>query len=297
MKRIGIIMFVSVLLLFCCIPFVNASSKEGGKTLIENGETCCTPSEEPFCNTIRKIARELGIPDSVMTSKKVHAILEKYNNDLDDYLFYRDDREPRYPHFLLSQKIKTDIECQLYLSLKNGIILNPKTNREINENARISSIIDMLSKEKIFETRLYGSYGKTLVNIMQEILTEPQQIRLKECILTLKDCCDAKGIKSILQSASKNNAFLLICPYEKNVKSKERLLEYFVKRLELMAKYIKDVYYKFDRQYWIYSTGSDPHHECQHALFLANKETNKISWVYKPHDMSADAAVIGKTGY
>ena len=49
-------------------------------------------------------------------------------------------------------------------------------------------------------------------------------------------------------------------------------------------------------KYWIRSTGSDTHCKGQHALFLVNKKTGNKEKVYKPHDLSADDAVVGKNG-
>ena len=69
------------------------------------------------------------------------------------------------------------------------------------------------------------------------------------------------------------------------------------------SDYIEDVYKnkeyhgeKIGKNYWIRSTGSDPHKNGEHALFLVGKKSGKIERVYKPHDLAPDAAVLGEHG-
>jgi lantibiotic modifying enzyme len=65
-----------------------------------------------------------------------------------------------------------------------------------------------------------------------------------------------------------------------------------------MTKYAEDVYKKFENKddgYWVESTGSDPHQDGKHALFLINKNDENKKLVYKPRDLSADFAILGKT--
>ena len=88
------------------------------------------------------------------------------------------------------------------------------------------------------------------------------------------------------------------------------LSQSFINRLDLMTAYVENVSRKkdIDKKYWVRSTGSDPHHNGQHALFLVNrqnqegyekdsrKQAGKIDKVYKPHDLAADNAIVGKDG-
>ena len=199
-------------------------------------------------------------------------------------------------------------EIQLYSELEHSKIQRPSSEQDERENTRISRIMDMLSTEKIFADSGIPTY--TLHTIMQWLTPEQCQ-KVKKYILKLKTYCDAEGIKSVLEGASTNvnpARAMLYKPggrqiSDLNVKS---LSESFVKRLELMTSYIEEVAdktyvdngqtKKFGDEYWIRSTGSDPHYKGQHALFLVNKRTGNIEKVYKPHDLSADNAVVGREG-
>ncbi|MBQ6143646.1 MAG: DUF4135 domain-containing protein [Clostridia bacterium] len=198
-------------------------------------------------------------------------------------------------------------ENNLYLELE-------KCKKSGKSNHRINDIINMLSTEKIFEHSIRNNKGSHTLHEVFLKLNNDQVSRLKECILRLKKYCDAEGIKSILQSANKNDINLLIDFDEKDKEISFHLADYFIKRLELITLYIKQVAEteyngkKFWGKYWIRSTGSDLHHEGQHALFLVNKQNRKgnkndsrkkagaVTKVYKPHDLSADNVVVGNNG-
>lgn len=151
------------------------------------------------------------------------------------------------------------------------------------EEQKCINIDKMLNEEKIFDDE------KTFEDAQSHILANYSQ-KLNNYITRLKRCCDAEGVKSVLQGANTN-----VSPIQYttllNLNPK-----YFMKRLELITAYIEKVYKQFNNKYWIRSTGSDPHQDAQHALFLISKITNRIISVYKPHDMSADAAVVGQNG-
>ena len=198
-------------------------------------------------------------------------------------------------------------ENNLYLELE-------KCKKSGKSNHRINDIINMLSTEKIFEHSIGNNKGSHTLHEVFLKLNNDQVRRLKECILKLKKYCDAEGIKSILQSANKNDINLLMDFDEKDKEISFHLADYFIKRLELITLYIKQVAEteyngkKFWGKYWIRSTGSDLHHEGQHALFLVNKQNRKgnendsrkkagaVTKVYKPHDLSADNVVVGNNG-
>jgi len=184
---------------------------------------------------------------------------------------------------------------------------------------RILEIKEMLRNDKFFPEDKTPTYN--LYTVMQWMTPEQYQVVVNS-ILTLKDYCDAKGIKSVLESANTNvivDKFrvMLQNPNNTNYSKNKKLLlaDSFAKRLELMTEYIEKVAQKqdadgetFRSKYWIRSTGSDPHHNGEHALFLVNKQNQEgyesddtkkegqIAKVYKPHDLSADNAVVGKNG-
>ena len=210
-------------------------------------------------------------------------------------------------------------EIQLYSELEHSKIQRPSSEQDERENTRISRIMDMLSTEKIFADSGIPTY--TLHTIMQWLTPEQCQ-KVKKYILKLKTYCDAKGIKSVLEGASVNSvttSFRLLLQNPDNTSYSDDQIKvlagYFVKRLELMTSYIEEVADKkdsdersFKDKYFIRSTGSDPHYKGQHALFLVNKysqegsetdprkKAGNIAKVYKPHDLSADTAVVGKKG-
>lgn len=198
--------------------------------------------------------------------------------------------------------IKNEIpeENELYLELEK---------KKKHNFCQVTKIIDMLSMEKIFPIDLYSSV--TLHTVMKQMSPE-QRNKVKGCILRLQKYCDVEGIKAILQSADVNVSKFRIMLV--NNTSLPNQSDCFITRLEFMTSYIEQVAkVKYDhktigKKYWICSTGSDPHHEGQHTLFLVNKQNykmcerhsrkkaDKIAKVYKPHDLDADNAIVGKDG-
>lgn len=212
---------------------------------------------------------------------------------------------------------KSSAEYQLYFELENH--RDPEYNFEnlndyydeiFKEDDRITEIIDMLSTEKIFEHSTGSEEDPHTLHemILKLYRTIPKSSKdliskLKKCILILKNHCDAEGMKSILKSANKNDVNVLIDFSEESEETFLCRTEYFIKRLEFMTSYIERVFKETDtdmktigEKYWIRSTGSDTHCKGQHALFLVNKKTGNKEKVYKPHDLSADDAVVGKNG-
>lgn len=213
---------------------------------------------------------------------------------------------------------KNSAEYELYYKLENHSDpeynfenLNDYYDKIFNEDDRIVQIMDMLSTEKMVE-HCTGSDEdfhtlREMILKFHEMMPEFNKIsmllELKNCILNLKNYCDADGIKSVLKSANKNDINVLIDFNEEDKAIFLYRVEYFIKRLKLMTSYIEQVAQKRDsnmktigEKYWIHSTGSDLHYNGQHALFLINKKTGAKEKVYKPHDLSADNAVVGKNG-
>lgn len=163
--------------------------------------------------------------------------------------------------------------------------------------------MDMLSTEKIFYDDMQISDDYTTLHMIMTWLSSQQCSDVKKIILELKDYCDAKGITSVLEGANANVRKDL--PILKNPQNslvddaqKELFKEAFITRLNSMKEYIKKVYNNNevnpDKACWIRSTGSDPHHEGEHALFLVDKISKQITGVYKAHDLRADSAVVGQ---
>lgn len=267
------------------------------------------PSDEELRAIIKRKATDLNIAPHPMDEilNKAKEYYESYFTYLTSMwkLWYKNYPEACCVWALNTIKNENPTENELYLELESSV--TSQNNQA--ENKRITEIMDMLSTEKIFAGSARPTY--TLHTIMQW-LTPEQCGEIKNCILKLKTYCDAEGIKSVLEGANTNVNPARAMLYEPggkqisdlNVKS---LSESFVKRLELMTAYIETVANstyrdqngsekRFGDEYWIHSTGSDPHHNGQHALFLVNKITGNIERVYKPHDLSADNVVVGKNG-
>ena len=109
-------------------------------------------------------------------------------------------------------------------------------------NRRILKIIEWLSAKKIFLRN--EKYVFTLHQVLKWLTLE-QCKRVKKCIIVLKDYCDAIGICSILEGANINvskKKILLQDPIGSDLSENEKKYKpaAFVKRLELMTKYIKD---------------------------------------------------------
>lgn len=134
---------------------------------------------------------------------------------------------------------------------------------------------------------------------IMSVLNTGQCEQMVSLIMELKEYCDSEGVKSVIHAA-KTNVDVNIFDYSRDHEITGR---YFINRLELMTSYVKNVAEKeyvagtqIKEKYWIRSTGSDPHENGQHALFLVNKDNKKIERVYKPHDLTSDAAVVGRNG-
>lgn len=244
-------------------------------------------------------------------SKLKYLLYSFFTDGFQDYLHVCIDRALKSEQNKFGELDKNSTEYQLYLDLEKGKKIGEELSESDKaENERIAKIIDMLSTEEIFPTEVTSAC--TLNTVMKWMKQEHRE-RLKKYILKLKDYCDAKGIASVLESADVN-----VIKRQDRIMlqdSAKSLHKQFINRLRMMTEYIQEVAKKtdadgktFGEKYWIRSTGSDPHYKGQHALFLVNKQNQegyehddskkegKIAKVYKPHDLSADNAVVGKRG-
>ena len=266
------------------------------------------PSDDEFKEIIKRKAKDLNIAPYPMNEilNKAKEYYQSYFTYLTSMwkLWYKNYPEACCVWALNTIKNENPTENELYLELESSVT-SQNNQAEIN---RIAEIMDMLSTEKIFIGES-GQKDATLHNVLS-ILTEDQQEHVKNSILKLKGCCDAEGVKSVLKGASKNVEHNIIDFQQfkawQDTNKPERIdncKKAFVKRLDLMANYIEDVYNnneynkeKIGKNYWIRSTGSDPHKNGEHALFLVGKKSGKIERIYKPHDLAPDAIVVGSNG-
>ena len=274
-------------------------------------------SYEKLCKKILEEAKELKISHSLLAQELENVIVQYRKNESSwvmwfDWILKPPDWSKDYVQTCIIEalqsikpkKIKNEID-KFYNSLEKGEIRNCTTLSDEREKQRINKIMDMLSTEKIFPK--IGQRAYTLYTVMQW-MTNSQCNKVKDCILRLKNYCDVEGIKSVIENASINVSNLRALLYEPKYDkisdpNKNALKKSFIKRLKLMTSYIEHVAKEkdfdekmFEEKYWIRSTGSDPHYQGRHALFLVNKETDVIEKVYKPHDLGADDVVVGKNG-
>lgn len=263
------------------------------------------PSDEELREIIKRKAKDLNI-----APHPINEILNKAKEYYESYftyltsmwkLWYKNYPKACCVWALNTIKNENPTENKLYLELESSV--TSQTNQ--TETNRIAEIMDMLSTQKIFSNDNLIPDDYTNLHTIMSWLDKNQCIIVKDIILELKDYCDAQGIVSLLESANANvtkGIPILKNPRNTHVTDAQRNLfkEAFIKRLELMKDYVKNVYNNDevnpDRKFWIRSTGSDPHNEGRHALYLVDKKSGQKTSVYKAHDLHADAAIIGKNG-
>lgn len=279
------------------------------------------PEREELWPQIEAEAKNMGISENFINQELVKsAIMNKVEEYYKSFMWwawwrmtYKNDNylDTCIIWGLNSIKSENSEECNLYSELENSKL---EDNEE--EKARITEIMAMLSTESIFPED-FDSY--VTLHVAMQRMTPEQCSKVKEYILVLKDYCDKEGVKGVLESADINvskSRLMLVKGDSENLYD-ENKANYFIKRLELMTYYIVRVAKEeidsddgkpFKEKYWVRSTGSDPHHDGQHALFLVNKQNQKgyktdirkrageVAKVYKPHDLRADDAVVGEKG-
>lgn len=261
------------------------------------------PSDDELREIIKRKAKDLNIAPHPMNEilNKAKEYYESYFTYLTSMwkLWYKNYPEACCVWALNTIKNENPTENELYLELESSVT-SQNNQAEIN---RIAEIMDMLSTAKVFSNDRQISGDYTNLHVIMTWLSSQQRSDVKKIILELKDYCDAKGITSVLEGANANVRKDL--PILKNPQNslvddaqKELFKEAFITRLNSMKEYIKKVYNNNevnpDKACWIRSTGSDPHHEGKHALFLVDKISKQITGVYKAHDLRADSAVVGQ---
>ena len=284
--------------------------KYGARAFTKNSEIYIAPGEESA------LPHELGhvyqqetqnIPatgemkgEKVNTDPKLEKEAEENYKNINNHI----------PKVFISDKRKSSTNSVMQFAQPNGAVAKCCTSEYDIEN--------------LFEespgSGIYISLSKAIHYCVFDPQSEESRIdfndEIREYINELKKYCDDEGIKSVLEGANENviPSYAMLQFYKDDF-PKSKGLKFFVHRLELMTDYIRSVSEEEDtdgekigEKYWIRSTGSDPHYKGQHALFLVNrknqkgymhndnKKKGKIAKVYKPHDLRADAAVIGKHG-
>ena len=284
--------------------------KYGARAFTKNSEIYIAPGEESA------LPHELGhvyqqetqnIPatgemkgEKVNTDPKLEKEAEENYKNINNHI----------PKVFISDKRKSSTNSVMQFAQPNGAVAKCCTSEYDIEN--------------LFEespgSGIYISLSKAIHYCVFDPQSEESRIdfnnEIREYINELRKYCDDEGIKSVLEGANENVIpSCAMLQFYKNDFPNSKGPKFFVHRLELMTDYIKSVSEEKDtdgekigKKYWIRSTGSDPHYKGQHALFLVNKKNQKgyrhndskkkgkIAKVYKPHDLSADAAVIGEQG-
>ena len=243
----------------------NESTNTETKDVIQFG----LPSDEELQDKIKEQAIKMGMSSDLIMDSAIEKTKEYYNSKI-DWL----------TSWLYTSWFKDYLDVCINWALQS-----------------IKTKIENASSAKLFASNFLAR-GEDRNNFSlkdaldQNVLDKAQYERSIKCISQLEECCDSKGIIAVLEGANINVVARKVML--SNLDSKFNHPEVFVRRLELMTEYIETVYKKFDKKYLIQSTGSDPHKKGEHTLILINKET-KEKFVYKPHDMTADSALVGKT--
>ena len=118
-----------------------------------------------------------------------------------------------------------------------------------------------------------------------------------EAIALLKTCCHEADVKKAVFGCNLNVTTFLIDydPIRDVMNATQEAVKAFVRRLELTASFIQQVYQERGGGFWIIPTGSDPHEGGKQALFLESKRDGKYT-VYKKRSLEPDCALTGQGG-
>ena len=158
----------------------------------------------------------------------------------------------------------------------------------------------------------FGKTGETTMdpNILQlstvslediryviQLTAKKDMTRFESSLQLLKKCCQKENVKKAIFGCNLNVTNFLIT-YDSDhddIQTTRPIVLAFLRRLELTAQFIDQVYEELERKFWIIPSGSDPHEGGKQALFLENKET-KQQIVYKRRSLSPDNVLTGSDG-
>ena len=137
------------------------------------------------------------------------------------------------------------------------------------------------------------------ISTIYKLLDDGQRNKLQNNINTLSQYCDDDGITKVIEGALKNvkNGSIILT---KNDNARTRGVTLFTSRFTEMTQYIQsvgDTDYENNNKikdiFTIEPTGSDPHTNGQHALFLRKRDNPSEKIVYKPHSLQFENAFMG----
>ncbi len=173
----------------------------------------------------------------------------------------------------------------------------------LQENVRKEKAANLFIEEKNFKFKS----EKSLLEITA-LFNPTQKALFWEYLDRIMDISTEKGIKKVIISASENVApylqflnFGAVADTNDAAAMHQTWLNKYLTRLNLLTGFILRTAetqipggaQTYGQQYYIDSTGSDPHVGGKHALFLIDKMTGNPTRVYKPHDMVADSRAVG----
>lgn len=258
------------------------------------------PSDKELKDKIKRQAKNMGMSSDLIMDSAIEKTKEYYNSKI-DYLtswfytsWFKDYLDVCINWALQSIKIENACSAKLF---------------EIYPGSVNMGITKSLEDAKHYE----GDPDKRMLN-------DNQYKKIINCLKKLSNYCDEKGLSSVLEGANINViASYSMLRFYKQDDEDFKGRDYFVKRLVLMSDYIEEVAKQkdtdgktFGEKYWVRSTGSDPHKNGEHALFLIPKTPEPIdstlptekreelrkyplgTRVYKPHDLTPDTVVVGQ---
>lgn len=194
----------------------------------------------------------------------------------DDYNLDLFNREQRYTYRVYKERI---LDTRKYAKFGNETkIKNAKAQGEAND-------------ESISAVAIYG------------MLNDTEQRKFDDCINKIRTYCLEEDLTKVIEGALNNVHMGPILPEDKDSQLPDNARSIFLNRLILMTDYIANVGEQtignktIKEEYYIVPTGSDPHMDGHHALFLVDKMNPKNKKVYKPHSLEFENAFMGKNGF
>ena len=132
------------------------------------------------------------------------------------------------------------------------------------------------------------------------MLSGNERDNFDKCINKIRTYCLEEGITKVIEGALNNVHKGSVL---KDAEDFDNAKLIFLSRLKLMTDFIANVGEQkignkpIKDEYNIVPTGSDPHMDGHHALFLVDKKNPKNKKVYKPHSLEFENAFMGKNGF